>query len=181
MQQAQHRWLVVVLAALGGLVLGMVLGTLFGGVAGYILGRGSLPLVEVEATPTPPPRLTVPALPWRWPFCPPCPETPPEARPEERPTPLPGVLGARVERVLPDTPAEEAGLRPGDVIVAVNGERITPERSLADLLARYRPGDTVTLTVRRDNERLEIQVRLGEHPERPGQAYLGIYFTPSRP
>lgn len=183
MQRTQTWWLVIVLVALGGLVLGLLIGALVGGVAGYALGRGVSPLVEVpeeEATPipTPPPEMRV--LPWRWPFCPPCPEVTP-GPPEGVPTPFAGAFGARVEQVVPDTPAEEAGLQKGDVILAVDGRRITPERSLADLIARYRPGDEVTLTVRRGNETLELQVRLGEHPEHPGQAYLGIYFTPAWP
>ena len=177
MERASIRWLVVALVGLAGLVVGLVLGGLFGGLAGYLLGRGSLPPVgaEAEATPTPPP--VVQALPWEWPFCPPCPEVTPEI-PEETP---PGMWGARVERVLPGSPAEKAGLRVGDVILEVDGRRITPGRSLADLIARYRPGDEVRLTVRRGNETLQVTVRLGEHPERPGQAYLGISFRPSWP
>lgn len=184
MQRTHTWWLVIVLVALGGLVLGLLLGAFLGGIAGYALGRGISPLAEVtaeEATPIPTPSPEVRALPWRWPFCPPCPEVTPGPLPERIPTPPAGGFGARVERVMPDTPAEKAGLRAGDVIVAVDNDPVTPGRSLADLIARYRPGDKVTLTVRRGNETLELRVRLGEHPERPGQAYLGIYFTPAWP
>ncbi len=181
MQRAQTWWLVMVLVALGGLVLGLLFGALLGGAAGYILGRGVSPLVETPEEGTPVPTPFPRWHPWRWPFCPPCPEVTPEPLPEGIPTPLLGTFGARVDRVIPDTPAEKAGLRPGDVIVAVNDDPVTPGRSLADLIARYRPGDEVTLTVRRGNETLELRVRLGEHPKRPGQAYLGIYFSPSWP
>ncbi len=183
MQRTQTQWLVIVLVALGGLVLGLLLGALVGGITGYALGRGISPLAEQPAEEAPPVPTLLPEVrvfPWRWPFCPPCPEVIPGPLPEEIPAP-PGMFGARVERVMPNTPAEEAGLRTGDVIVAVNRDPVTSGRSLADLIARYRPGDEVTLTVRRGNETLELRVRLGEHPERPGQAYLGIYFTPSRP
>jgi len=86
-----------------------------------------------------------------------------------------GAGGASVVEVLPDTPAEAAGLQMGDRITAVNGEEITPENSLVDLLAAYQPGDEVTLTVERgDEEPFEVSVTLAEHPDDAGRAYLGV-------
>lgn len=51
--------------------------------------------------------------------------------------------------VMRGGPAEKAGLRAGDVITAVNDEEVTARRPLAEILADYSSGDTVTLFVRR--------------------------------
>lgn len=69
--------------------------------------------------------------------------------------------GALVVEVLSGSAAAEAGLQPGDAIVALDGE---PVASMAELAARVRardPGDEVTLTVNRDGERLELSAALG--------------------
>ena len=66
--------------------------------------------------------------------------------------------------IVDDSPAERAGLRAGDVIVAVNGEQITARRDLATLLLSYQPGDTITLRVLRDSSTTEVEVTLGELP-----------------
>ncbi len=87
-----------------------------------------------------------------------------------------GAEGARVVEVLPDTPAAEAGLQEGDLITAVDGEEVTPENSLVDLLGARQPGDEVTLTVEReDEEPREVTVTLAEHPEEEGRAFLGVH------
>ncbi len=84
--------------------------------------------------------------------------------------------GVFVLEVAADSPAAQAGLQAGDRIVAVDGESLTATADLAAIIARYRPGDTITLTVLRNGREQEIQVRLGSHPERPEAAYLGIRY-----
>lgn len=66
--------------------------------------------------------------------------------------------------VLSGTPAEAAGLREGDVVTKVNGELVGETASLARRLARYKPGQTVSLTVVRGSETLELSVTLGTAP-----------------
>lgn len=66
--------------------------------------------------------------------------------------------------VLPGTPAETAGLREGDIITKVNGEVVGEDASLARRLSRYKPGETITLSVMRASELQEIQVTLGTAP-----------------
>ncbi len=66
--------------------------------------------------------------------------------------------GARVLGVIPGSPADRAGIREGDVIVAVDGE---PVRELFDLTFRvgqHRPGDTGPVEVLRDGERVTLEV-----------------------
>jgi S1-C subfamily serine protease len=85
--------------------------------------------------------------------------------------------GALIVEVEPDSPADEVGLQEGDVIVAVDGQDLDVENSLADLIAEYEPGDTVTLTVERAGEESrELDVELGEHPEEEGVAFLGVRY-----
>lgn len=66
--------------------------------------------------------------------------------------------------VQPGSAAARAGLREGDIIVAVNDVRLDYNTSLRQLLLRYKPGDTITLTVFRDGRERNIQVTLGERP-----------------
>lgn len=66
--------------------------------------------------------------------------------------------------VLSGTPAAAAGLREGDVVTKVNGELVGETASLARRLARYKPGQTVSLTVVRGSETLELSVTLGTAP-----------------
>ncbi|SDQ07384.1 S1C family serine protease [Quadrisphaera sp. DSM 44207] len=75
--------------------------------------------------------------------------------------------GSLVRGVVPDGPAEQAGLRAGDVITAVDDEPIaTPEDFLAALRSRD-PGDAVTLTVRSPGgEPREVELELTDRPER---------------
>jgi S1-C subfamily serine protease len=86
--------------------------------------------------------------------------------------------GAVVRYVEPGSPADEAGLEEGDVITALDGREVDRDHSLDELIHRYKPGDRVEITYRRGDQEHEIRVRLGEHPDEKGVAYLGIRFMP---
>ena len=77
---------------------------------------------------------------------------------------LPEVAGAHVQRVVRDTPADEAGLRMRDVITAVDGEPVRTSNDLQHKIALLAPGDRVALTVYRDGKARDVAVRLGEAP-----------------
>ncbi|RMF79815.1 MAG: PDZ domain-containing protein [Chloroflexi bacterium] len=68
--------------------------------------------------------------------------------------------GALITEVLEDTPAAEAGLQVGDVIISVDGDVVDEERTLRDRLFAYEADDVVTLGVLRDGEQLNIDVTL---------------------
>lgn len=72
--------------------------------------------------------------------------------------------GAYIREVYEDSPAEKAGLMEGDVIVAVDGEKVTTADELVDILSTYSAGETVNLTVMvrssRQYEEKEIEVTL---------------------
>ena len=70
--------------------------------------------------------------------------------------------GVLVELVTPDSGADLGGVEVGDVIVALNGVSATSMSALTNEKDKYNPGDTVTLTVYRDGEYIELNVVLGE-------------------
>ncbi len=73
---------------------------------------------------------------------------------------VPGAPGE--SGVEPESAAERAGLRDGDVILEFDGEKITTENSLARIITRYNPGDSVEMKVLRDGERFNVEAVLGE-------------------
>ncbi|MGN6129401.1 MAG: S1C family serine protease [Nocardioidaceae bacterium] len=68
--------------------------------------------------------------------------------------------GARVVGVPAGTPAARAGLRKGDVVVGVDGKRVTDGIGLIVAIRTHQPGETVTLTVRRDGHEQRLRIRL---------------------
>ncbi len=68
---------------------------------------------------------------------------------------------AVVTQVMRRGPGAAAGIEVDDVIVAINGEPVTAE-TLADQVAAFAPGETITVTVERDSETLDLEVTLGE-------------------
>jgi len=69
--------------------------------------------------------------------------------------------GVRVERVVPGSAADTAGIWSGDVITAIDGEHIVGLRKLSKVLKAHRPGDTITVTVERNDVEQQITVTLG--------------------
>ncbi len=80
--------------------------------------------------------------------------------------------GALVNHVIPDSPADKAGLKVGDVIVKVVDEEVQSASDLRLRIAAKAPGSTVELTVYRDDRYFKTDVVLGERQPQ-GQAFLG--------
>jgi serine protease Do/serine protease DegQ len=70
--------------------------------------------------------------------------------------------GAVVSRVMPDTAAEKAGLKAGDVILGLNGEAVKGSSDLRNRIGMMRPGDKVSLTVARNGGEMTVDATLGE-------------------
>jgi serine protease Do len=87
-------------------------------------------------------------------------EDPGRRRPAAR-----GVLVTGVER---GSPAARAGLRQGDQVMAINGERIETSRALVRNIAAVPPGQTVQLTIQREGRATEIAVQVGRRPATQG-------------
>lgn len=74
-------------------------------------------------------------------------------------------MGVNVVEVAPNGGAAQAGIRPGDMIVAVNGEPTPTLSALAEILATLKPGDQAKVDViHQDNSRETVTVTLGELP-----------------
>ncbi len=75
-----------------------------------------------------------------------------------------GIEGASIEALTPGAPGEEAGLREGDVVTAINGEPIESSTALTRAVGATRPGQTMRLDIFRDGRRQTINVRAGTRP-----------------
>jgi S1-C subfamily serine protease len=76
-----------------------------------------------------------------------------------------GGSGALLTEITPDSPADEAGLEAGDIVVSANGRSISGLGGLVALIRDGQPGSELALTVLRDGERLEITAELVERSE----------------
>jgi serine protease Do len=72
--------------------------------------------------------------------------------------------GSLVANVEPDSPAAKAGLRPGDVVLAVNGKPLDSVKALARAVADTRPGSTLILEVSREQKTRDLKVVIGTPP-----------------
>ncbi len=81
--------------------------------------------------------------------------------------------GALITSVEPGSPADEAGLKAGDVIVEIDGQEINTPDDVAQALQDFESGDTVTITVIRDGRRKSFDVEL-----EGGSWESNFYLTP---
>jgi putative serine protease PepD len=72
--------------------------------------------------------------------------------------------GAKIGLVLAGTPAADAGLKKGDVIVAYNGKSVLNADALTALVTQSQVGQSVTLTVHRGGETKHLTMTLGNQP-----------------
>jgi C-terminal processing protease CtpA/Prc len=90
----------------------------------------------------------------------------------------PGVLGIDLENqrdaavianTWPGSPAEQAGLRRGDEITAIDGQEVRDQNSLMQELQEYDPGDRLRLTIVRNGQEQTVRVRLGQQSDLLGR------------
>jgi S1-C subfamily serine protease len=73
-----------------------------------------------------------------------------------------GDEGALLAEIVPGSPAEEAGLEPGDVVVGIDGEPVAGAEDLVNAVAQHEPGDQVTLELADGSS---VEVELAERPQ----------------
>ena len=71
-------------------------------------------------------------------------------------------MGVNVRFISPDSGAEKAGIKAGDIIIGINGQSITCMSELNAVKDKFAAGDTVTLTIFRDGQDIDIDVTLSE-------------------
>ena len=76
----------------------------------------------------------------------------------------PNIKGALIVGVFIDSPADKAGIRADDIVVAVNGEPIVGVRDLLEKITMHQPGDIIEVSVFRGPQRSSYSVRAIERP-----------------
>jgi serine protease Do len=75
--------------------------------------------------------------------------------------------GSLVGDVTPGSPAEKAGIKRGDVIIALDGSKVKDSNDLRNMVAQTKPGTHTEVTLIRDGRKTETTVVLAERPSRP--------------
>jgi len=88
--------------------------------------------------------------------------------------------GVLVSEVAPGTPADRAGLKAGDVIIALNGAKIEDSSQFRRLVAQSGPGAAVTVKVLRNAQELDLKVTLTERPSAAGAKAAPEKESPER-
>jgi len=73
--------------------------------------------------------------------------------------------GAIIAGVLRGGPADRAGVKPGDVLTAINGAPVSDPQVMLNLVAALQPGTRAQVQLRRQAERLEVEVTVGRRPK----------------
>jgi len=161
--------LIVSIIVLVGVLVSLIGACVIGGAVSYVVARRQVQTVNEQFTP---------------PSFLPQQEEPSPLLPEADEEILPFILppgeqlsGAWIREVVSGTPADQAGLQEDDLIVAVDGQQVDDEHPLQELIGEHKPGDLVKITYRRGEEESTIKVKLGENPDDPQRAYLGVYFV----
>lgn len=113
---------------------------------------------------------------------------PPRRNPSNESKPLLGVMtspaqnnqGAQIEEVMSGTAADSAGLKAGDIIIQVDDHTIHSPAELSDVVQSYKPGDVVTITFLRNQQKHTTKARLGTQ-ENDAADLLGINPMPDFP
>ena len=87
--------------------------------------------------------------------------------------------GACVGQVLPNSPAQAAGIQVGDIITDFNGQAIDQSRELPPLVGRIRPGVSVPMSLIRDGKEQKVSIQLEELPDDAKQQQA-IAVTPAK-
>ncbi len=74
--------------------------------------------------------------------------------------------GVLVDQLVPDSPAANADIKPGDIIISIDGQRFANAATLRNSVSRIRPGEKVEVVLFRDGKEHKTQVTIGVLPDR---------------
>ena len=77
---------------------------------------------------------------------------------------LSDTAGALIAGVLRGSPADAAGIRPGDILLAVGEKSVKDPQVMLDLIAGLKPGEPIPFKLRRDKTPIDVQVKIGKRP-----------------
>ncbi len=92
-------------------------------------------------------------------------------------------VGALIVQVIADSPADRAGLLPGDVVLEVNDQPLSDASSLPMLIGRLMPGEEARVTVARNNRFITLRIQVTETPgsvQAPSMESLELQTSPAR-
>lgn len=75
------------------------------------------------------------------------------------------IVGDNEPAVVDGSPAQKAGIKEGDIILEINGEKITEDNSLAKIISKYNPFESLNLKILRDGQEIYLNIILGEWEE----------------
>ena len=77
---------------------------------------------------------------------------------------LPSASGALIAGVLRGGPADKAGVKPGDILIALEGKPVKDPTSMLNLVAALTPGKSATMRLRREQKEIELRFDVGKRP-----------------
>jgi Do/DeqQ family serine protease len=78
---------------------------------------------------------------------------------------LPSTDGALIAGVMRSSPADKAGIRPGDVLLSVNGKVVKDAQGMLELISGLEPGQTTGFHIRRATKEMDLPVAVGKRPK----------------
>jgi membrane-associated protease RseP (regulator of RpoE activity) len=165
MKENRRLYTIIIATAVLAVLLSLCVGAFAGGAAGYLAARAAGKQTREQCLDVLRDWQNEWVQPW----------LPESIEPEQIPG-LPVSGGAIVTQVVEDGPADSAGIRAGDLILAIDDVRIDEQNTLRRVISRRDPGDRVTILLWRHGGERQVTLRLGEHPEQKGVAYLGVFY-----
>jgi S1-C subfamily serine protease len=87
----------------------------------------------------------------------------------------PAEMGVLISNIVPDGPAEKAGIKPQDVVVAINDRRIATYKQMVSMMKQISPDNEVSLKVKRGNEYKHLKAKLTSPPAiEPEQEFVAF-------
>jgi S1-C subfamily serine protease len=80
---------------------------------------------------------------------------------------LPNTDGAIIAGVMRGSPADKAGIKPGDVLLMVDGKPVKDAQTMLDVIAALTPGQAAQFRIRRENRELQLSGTIGRRPKPP--------------
>jgi Do/DeqQ family serine protease len=80
---------------------------------------------------------------------------------------LPATQGALIAGVMRGSPADKAGIKPGDVLTQVTGKPVKDAQAMLELIAALEPGKSARFTLKREGRDVMVDVTIGKRPKPP--------------